>query len=90
MLALGPFRIEMARRIGRCNITNTETMETGFAKFAEKVCGGEANFVKQDGGRWYSDSWHLAILFPMADASSVTFELVQSGAVLRVGLSAID
>jgi len=42
-MVLGPFKLELSRSRGRCNITHLQTMETAFVKLKEQVCGGEFN-----------------------------------------------
>ena len=61
---LDMFRVDIARANGRCNITNTVTMETAFIKWSERQCGGEVEFSQDDYGCWKCGSWDLSVRFP--------------------------
>ena len=62
-LLVGPFRIEVLPRHGRCNITHNETKETAYVKVATKECGGEAEFVQIDATHWRGERWGLQVEF---------------------------
>ncbi len=81
---VGPFRIEFASRKSRCNLTNTETMETAFAKVNERVCGGEVEFLKNEDGRWVCRAWDLIITFPEGDGNDLTLDWNERGVLVRL------
>lgn len=59
--ALGPFKIDVSRKAGRINITNTASLEMAFFRQADGVCGGEGHFTRDNGGPWISDEWDVVL-----------------------------
>jgi hypothetical protein len=88
---LGSFKIDVSRKAGRVNITNTETLEMAFLREADGVFGGEGDFRSEGAGRWISDKWNMALTKdgpPNATTVTVTLRRLGLGVVVRMDRSA--
>ncbi|ODS52453.1 MAG: hypothetical protein ABS36_17890 [Acidobacteria bacterium SCN 69-37] len=81
---VGPFKIEVSRKAGRINITNTQSLEMAFFREADGTCGGEGHFTRDESGSWTSDEWDMTLTRDRSPkATSVTV------AVRRLGLAIV-
>jgi hypothetical protein len=58
---VGPFKIDISRKAGRINITNTDSLEMAFFRGTDSFCGGEGDFKIDESGGWTSDRWDMAL-----------------------------
>jgi len=84
-MVLGPFKLELSRSHGRCNITHMGSMETGFIKITKEVCGGECNFVRTDDGEWVASDWQLSVRFGEKPGTPVNIYLKALGIAIQIG-----
>ena len=80
----GPFKIEASRKNNRCNITQTETLETGFIKIAERKCGGEVAFSQIGPDTWVCEAWQLTVEFSNTSEETLSIHLQELG--LKLGI----
>jgi len=81
---LGPFKIEISRKAGRINITNSQSLEMAFFRIADGSCAGEGNFKRVEDNHWSSDEWDITL---RRDASSNAAAVTV--AVRRLGLTLV-
>jgi tetratricopeptide (TPR) repeat protein len=79
---IGPFKIEVSRKVGRINITNTESLEMAFFRTGDQACLGEGHFSRSESGDWTSDEWGMTL---MSDAVSTDSRVTI--AIRRLGLA---
>lgn len=60
-MRLGGFDLDLARSLGRINITKRDSMETAFIKVNPPKCGGEAEFEAQGEGSWRCAAWRVKV-----------------------------
>ncbi len=85
-VTVGLFKIDVSRRTNRFNITHLDTMETAFAKIAERACGGEVPFEQHEDSRWYCLNWNLAVIFPTSGQKLVRLEMPGLGINVEIGM----
>lgn len=78
---VGVFKIDVSRKAGRLNITNTESLETAFYRHVDAVCGGEGNFTSDPNGVWISEDWDVEVT---QVASAVTVDMRRLGLAVVV------
>lgn len=71
VVVVGPFKMEISRKHMRCNITNTESMQTAYALLAEDRCGGEVAFSKATDSHWECREWEIRLTAPKGGAPMV-------------------
>ena len=64
LLTAGPLKFEFSRKLQRCNIVHSDTMETAFIRVSERKCGGEVEFRPIAGDGWECSAWKMSIKFP--------------------------
>ena len=87
---MGPFKIDVSRKAGRVNITNTETLEMAFLREADGVLGGEGDFKSDDAGRWTSEKWDMTLTKdgpPTTTTVTVTLRRLGLAVVVRMDRS---
>lgn len=83
-LVVGRFKIEVSRANGRCNITDTKTMETAYFKISERKCGGEVEFLEVEPSCWNSEAWGLTVRFPLESGQPVSIDIDELGVALSI------
>lgn len=78
------FKVDVSRVNGRCNITNTNTMETAYLKIAERRCGGEVEFIEVEPGCWSCEAWDLTVQFPTIPGQPVSIDDAAAGVSLSI------
>jgi hypothetical protein len=84
IVTVGPFRLEVSRKLQRCNLTHAETMATAFVKMSERQCGGEVSFKKLDDLRWQCEEWNVTVHFPSGPGQQVVIDIEDHGVLLNV------
>lgn len=79
VVVLGSLKLELSRQTARCNLTQMTTMETGYVKIREGVCGGEVEFQEVGEKRWTCPPWNLIVQVPRKAGEPLVFELKDQG-----------
>jgi len=79
---IGDFTITFSRSIGRCNISNDTTMQTGFVSVLEGKAGGEKEARTIGQKEWLFDEWQLRAL---VSGQSLKLVFEGLGVVLEIG-----
>jgi hypothetical protein len=84
---LGPFKIEVSRKAGRINITNSQSLEMAFFRVADGTCAGEGNFKRGEDNHWSSDEWDMTVRSEtLSNTTAVTVAVRRLGLALVVSL----
>lgn len=83
-MVIGPFRIEASRRHHRCNITNSETMQTAFIKTGDKKCSGEIEFNRLDEHSFDCSTWNLFVRLSEGIEGGLLLTFKNLGVTIRI------
>jgi len=84
VITMGSFKFEYSSIVQRCNIMNTETMDTGFIKLKDSLCGGDVEFIQKDNLTWNCASWELDVVLPIHIGGVMVIELHRLGVRIQL------
>lgn len=87
-MTIGPFLIQVARKSGRCNITNRDTLEVSVIRLEQRSCGGEVAWVETQPDHWACEQWGITVAIRNSNEAQSTLDIVfrKYGAEIRLML----
>ena len=74
-MTIGPFRVQLSRRNGRCNITHRDTLEVSVIRFEKRSCGGELEWIEVQAGQWTCEQWGIDVKIPAPHDVPATLDI---------------
>lgn len=82
VVTLGDFRFEVLRRLGRCRLTNTSTLESVTISLVERTVVGDVPFEESVNGLWVCERWQIVVELPSEQSDDLIRVTAQESGVL--------